>query len=61
MSVLPSIEALSHNAGLGVPARSAWNARCRLLQKGLKGWEEGAAEELRGERGRTAAAVDITV
>src|SRR6266851_2013030 len=45
MSVLLSIEALSHNAGLGVPARSAWSTRCRSLQEGLRGWVEGAAEE----------------
>src|SRR6267378_6200580 len=45
MSVLLSIEALSHNADLGVPARSAWNTRCRSLQEGLRGWGEGAAEE----------------
>src|SRR5947209_12193978 len=45
MSVLLSIEALSHNAGLGVPAGSAWNTRCRSLQEGLRGWREGAAEE----------------
>jgi hypothetical protein len=45
MSVLLSIEGQSHNASLGVPARSAWNARCRLLQKGLRSWGERAAEE----------------
>src|SRR2546427_766437 len=45
MSVLLSIEALSHNAGLGVPAGSAWNTRCRSLQEGLRGWGEGTAEE----------------
>src|SRR5712691_10676153 len=62
MSVLRSIEALSHSADPVVPARGradARNTRSRLLQERLRSWGEEARRE--GRAGRTAAAVDIAV
>src|SRR5216110_1709109 len=59
MSVLLWIEALAHNAGPGVPAHSAWSARYWLLRR-LRSWGE-SCRRAEGERGGTAAAVDIAV
>src|SRR6266480_5461294 len=60
MSVLLSIEGLAHDAGPGVPAHSAWSARYWLLRKAEKLGRE-SCRRAEGERGGTAAVVDITV
>jgi hypothetical protein len=60
MSVLLSIEALSHNAGLGVPAQRV-EYPVSVAARRAERLGRRSCRRARGERGRTAAAVDIAV
>jgi len=60
MSVLRSIEALSHNADPGVPTRERAEYPVSVAAKGLR-LGEGTAEAKGASAEGTAAAVDIAV